>query len=115
MTRCRLSCTWVKIRCKLSLQVGQFWLQINTYRTIHKAWQRLRREAGLPNLRIHDLRHSAASYMAQAGVSLYVIQQVLSHSDPSVTQRYAHLSIKTLQDAADKTSDVIQAALKESA
>ena len=82
------------------------------YTTIHKAWELLRTEAGLPNLRIHDLRHSAASYMAQAGVSLYVIQQVLSHSDPSTTQRYAHLSTKTLHDAADRTSDVIEKALK---
>jgi hypothetical protein len=64
-----------------------------------------RAEAGLPRIRLHDLRHSAASYMAQTGVSLYVIQQVLGHSNPSVTQRYAHLSAETLLNAANCTSD----------
>ena len=81
------------------------------YTTIYKTWEGLRAEAGLPRLRLHDLRHSAASYMAQAGVSLYVIQQVLGHSDPSVTQRYAHLSAETLLDAANRTSEVIQGAM----
>jgi len=53
--------------------------------------------------------------MAQAGISLYVIQQVLGHSNPSVTQRYAHLSAETLLDAANCTSDVIQGAMPEPA
>jgi integrase len=85
------------------------------YTTIYKTWESLRAEAGLDRLRLHDLRHSAASYMAQAGVSLYVIQQVLGHSNPSVTQRYAHLSAETLLDAANCTSDVIQGAMPEPA
>jgi integrase len=85
------------------------------YTTIYKTWESIRDEAGLPRLRLHDLRHSAASYMAQAGVSLYVIQQVLGHSNPSVTQRYAHLSAETLLNAANCTSDVIQGAMPESA
>jgi integrase len=85
------------------------------YTTIYKTWEGIRAEAGLSRLRLHDLRHSAASYMAQGGVSLYVIQQVLGHSDPSVTQRYAHLSAETLLDAANRTSEVIQGAMPESA
>jgi len=83
------------------------------YKTIYKTWEGLRAEAGLNRLRLHDLRHSAASYMAQAGVSLYVIQQVLGHSNPSVTQWYAHLSAETLLDAANCTSDVIRGAMPE--
>jgi site-specific recombinase XerD len=51
--------------------------------------------------------------MAQAGISLYVIQQVLGHSNPSVTQRYAHLSAETLLDAVNCTSEVIQGAMPE--
>jgi len=85
------------------------------YTTIYKTWEGLRAEAGLPRLRLHDSRHSVASYMAQAGISLYVIQQVLGHSNPSVTQRYAHLSAETLLDAANCTSDVIQGAMPEPA
>ena len=83
------------------------------YTTIYKTWEGLRAEAGLPRLRLHDLRHSAASYMAQAGVSLYIIAGVLGHSNPSVTQRYAHLSAETLLDAANCTSDVIRGAMPE--
>ena len=84
------------------------------YTTIQKAWNRLRTNAGLPHLRVHDLRHAAASYMAQSGIDLWVIAQVLNHSDVSMTQRYAHLSTKTLQEAADRTSDVIKGAMPKS-
>ena len=85
------------------------------YTTIQKVWDRLRRKAGLGHIRIHDLRHTAASYMAQAGISLYTIQGVLGHSSPIVTQRYAHLSTKTLQAASDKVADAISEAMKKSA
>jgi integrase len=85
------------------------------YTTIYKTREGIRAEAGLNHLRFHDLRHSAASYMAQAGASLYVIQQVLGHSEPSVTQRYAHRSAETLLDAANRTSEVIQGAMPEPA
>ena len=53
--------------------------------------------------------------MAQAGISLYTIQGVLGHSSPIVTQRYAHLSTKTLQAASDKVADAISEAMKKSA
>jgi integrase len=78
------------------------------YTTIMKVWSRLRVKAGLPQLRIHDLRHQYASFLVNAGRSLYEVQQVLGHSDPSVTQRYAHLSTKSLQDAANTASIMIQ-------
>lgn len=68
---------------------------------VHKVWERLREEAGMPNLRIHDLRHTFASLLANSGRSLYEIQHILGHSDPMVTQRYAHLSQGSLQDAAN--------------
>ena len=74
------------------------------YTTIMKVWGRLRGKAGLPHLRIHDLRHSYASMLVNAGRSVYEVQQILGHSDPSVTQRYAHLSSKSLQEAANTAS-----------
>ena len=79
--------------------------------TIHKIWDRLRRKAGLPHLRIHDLRHQYASFLINSGRTLYEVQQILGHSDPSVTQRYAHLSTKSLQAAADSASDVLTGAM----
>jgi integrase len=82
------------------------------YTTIHKVWGRLRREAGVPFLRIHDLRHLYASFLVNSGRTLYEVQQILGHSDPSVTQRYAHLSSRSLQEAANSASIVIREASK---
>jgi integrase len=54
-------------------------------------WARAKREAGLPaDLRVHDLRHSFASALANAGVELFEIGRVLGHSQLSTTTRYAH-------------------------
>lgn len=84
------------------------------YTTIHKVWSGIRKEAGLPHLRIHDLRHSYASILVNSGRSLYEVQQILGHSQPQVTQRYSHLSTKTLQEAAATASDAIADAMKSS-
>jgi site-specific recombinase XerD len=83
--------------------------------TIHRVWTRLRNEAGLPHLRLHDLRHNYASMLINSGRTLYEVQYILGHSDPSVTQRYAHLSTKSWQDAADSADDIISNALKRTA
>lgn len=83
------------------------------YTHITHTWHRLREKAGLPWLRFHDLRHSFASMLVNAGRSLYEVQQVLGHADSRVTQRYAHLSSKTLQDAANSASLKIMEAMKK--
>jgi len=85
------------------------------YTSIHKVWRQLRSRAGLPHLRIHDLRHQYASFLVNSGRTLYEVQQILGHSDPSVTQRYAHLSRRSLQEAADSADDVISNALRRTA
>jgi site-specific recombinase XerD len=72
-------------------------------------------KAGLPHLRIHDLRHQHASFLVNSGRTLYEVQQILDHKSPTVTQRYAHLSTKTLQEASDSASEMIQGAVKKSA
>ena len=74
------------------------------YTTIAKVWERLRKEAGVPRLRLHDLRHTYASLLVNGGRTLYEVQQILGHSDTKVTERYAHLSQRTLQEAADSAS-----------
>lgn len=68
---------------------------------IYDTWESIRVEAGMPELRIHDLRHSFASFLVNSGRSLYEVQKLLGHSQLSTTQRYAHLSEETLQDAAE--------------
>lgn len=80
---------------------------------IRHTWNRIRGKAGMPWLRLHDLRHSHASFLINSGCSLFVVQQVLGHADSRVTQRYAHLSSKTLQDAANNVSLKIMEAVKK--
>ncbi len=70
-------------------------------------WSRIRKRAKLEDLRLHDLRHSFASFLANRGVQLYVIQRLLGHLHPKTTQRYAHLTADTLMDAADLVQDAI--------
>jgi integrase len=82
---------------------------------LHAVWERLRAKAGLPHLRIHDLRHQYASFLVNSGHTLYEVQQILGHSNQLVTQRYAHLSTKSLQKAANSASDMIKGAMKKSA
>lgn len=84
------------------------------YSTIMKVWVRLRNKAGLPHLRLHDLRHSFASFLVNSGRTLYEVQQILGHSQSVVTERYAHLSTKTLQDASNSASMIIQGAIASS-
>ena len=56
-------------------------------------------------------RHSFASLLVNNGRSLYEVQKLLHHSTPIMTQRYAHLSTKTLQEASNAAGDAIQAAM----
>jgi integrase len=85
------------------------------YTTISKVWGRLRTKAGLPHLRIHDLRHQFASFLVNSGQTLFMVQQILGHSSPAVTQRYAHLSTKSLQEAANTASVAIKIGLAATA
>jgi integrase len=70
--------------------------------TIQRAWERARDVAGLQGVRFHDLRHSAASEMVNAGVDLYTVGKVLGHRDSRSTERYSHLTAGTLADAVLK-------------
>lgn len=70
-------------------------------------WDRIRRRAGLKDVRLHDLRHSYASFLVNQGISLYVVQGLLGHAHSRTTQRYAHLAHETLLDAAERVSEVV--------
>ena len=69
--------------------------------SIKHAWQTAREAAGLPHLRIHDLRHSAASFMVNSGVDLFAVGRVLGHANVASTSRYAHLNDATLLAAVE--------------
>ncbi|MEP0761637.1 MAG: tyrosine-type recombinase/integrase [Pseudomonadota bacterium] len=72
--------------------------------SIFYSWDTARKEAGLPDLRIHDLRHSFASFLVNAGRSLYEVQELLGHADIRTTSRYAHLSRERLREAVEVVS-----------
>ena len=60
--------------------------------SIRTAWETAIRRARIDNFRFHDLRHSAASYLAMSGASLAEIAEVLGHKTLSMVKRYTHLS-----------------------
>ena len=78
---------------------------------IEYQWTRIRNEAGLPRLRLHDLRHSWASVAAMNGVDMVTVAKLLGHALVETTERYTHLSDRSVADAADRVSNRIHAAL----
>jgi integrase len=81
--------------------------------TLHFPWTRIRKRAFLMDVRLHDLRHSFASFLVNNGVSIYVVQGLLGHTLVRTTQRYAHLSDRTLADAAEIIGTVVQSVRSE--
>ena len=71
------------------------------YATLKRGWGTVRSAVGLPGLRLDDLRHSAASFMINAGVYLFAVGRVLGHTDHKSTMRYSHLANDTLMKAVE--------------
>jgi integrase len=77
-------------------------------RNLHRAFKRMLKYAGLPDIRFHDLRHSAASLMLAQGVPLRVVMEVLGHSSISLTaDTYSHVMPSLVQDATNKVATVL--------
>ena len=74
---------------------------------IRKAWENARDEAGIIDFRFHDLRHSAASYLAMNGASQLEIAEVLGHKTLQMVKRYSHLSEDHTRDVVEKMNDKI--------
>ena len=74
-------------------------------------WQRARKEAGLDDVRLHDLRHTVASQAVARGVPLSTVARMLGHADPTMTLRYAHVGDSDLQAAAERIGGIIEAAM----
>ena len=74
-------------------------------------WDRIRREAGLCDVRLHDFRHTWASVAAMNGVDMVTVAKLLGHALVETTERYTHLSEQSVADVADRVSGRIQAAL----
>ena len=65
-------------------------------------WYRFRREAGIEDVRLHDLRHTHASHAVMNGVPVPVISRLLGHSNVRMTLRYAHLGDREIEEAAER-------------
>jgi integrase len=72
---------------------------------IDNAWQDARDRAGLNDVRFHDLRHSAASYLAMSGASLMDIAAILGHKTLAMVKRYSHLSEQHTTAAVDRMAE----------
>ncbi len=74
---------------------------------LQRPWRRIRKRAGLEDLRIHDLRHSYASRALALGESLPMIGSLLGHTQIQTTARYAHLARDSIRSAASRVTDSI--------
>lgn len=92
----------VPVHAKIEHLVRRHWPPQITKWTVSKAVKAALVECGLGHARLHDLRHSAASEMINAGVDLYTVGGVLGHRSNVSTARYAHLAQEKLRDAVAK-------------
>ena len=69
---------------------------------LSKPWKRVAQRAGLEDVRLHDLRHTAASIGVAQGLGLPIVGRLLGHAEASTTQRYAHVDVDPALAAADK-------------
>ena len=74
-----------------------------------KAWDTIRKKAGTPDVRIHDLRHTYASHLVSSGLSLSIVGKLLGHTQASTTQRYAHLADAPLREATELLGNKMKA------
>jgi integrase len=72
---------------------------------IDVAWRAARGKAKLDDVRFHDLRHSAASYLAMSGASLMDIAAILGHKTLAMVKRYSHLSEQHTTAAIDRMAE----------
>jgi integrase len=78
---------------------------------LEKPWRAIRRQSGLDDVRLHDLRHSFASLGAGAGLGLPIIGALLGHTQAATTARYAHLATNPLKQANDLIGSRLAAAM----
>lgn len=71
------------------------------YKDLKAFWRSVTTAAKLPGYRIHDNRHTHASHLVSSGLSLPIVGRLLGHTNPSTTQRYAHLADEPLREAAE--------------
>lgn len=74
---------------------------------LDSVWRRIRREAKIEDVRVHDLRHTYASLLVQQNMSLQVVGKLIGHSQVKTTERYAHLDDRAMRDATELVGKVV--------
>lgn len=77
--------------------------------TLYAFWRSLREVAGLPDVRLHDLRHTYASLALRQGETVLAIGRLLGHRDPATTLRYTHFAPAAMRDAVEAVGSVVGA------
>lgn len=72
-----------------------------------KEWKALLRDAGVRDARLHDARHSAATFLLIAGVELRTVMQILGWTQPSMVARYQHVVDQLKIDAANRIGSLL--------
>jgi len=83
-------------------------------KNVYPIWWKIRKAAGIEDVRIHDLRRTVGSWLKQAGNETYLIQQVLNHKDPRTTARYMHFPNEQLRSPIENHSRRISELTKKS-
>jgi site-specific recombinase XerD len=79
---------------------------------LKRFWERMRVQADIPDVRIHDLRHTFASLLTSGGASLEMIGRLLGHTQIGTTQRYAHLIDSPLRAGVNAVGEMLKPRLK---
>ena len=83
--------------------------------TIEKAWARIRKQAGLDDARLHDLRHTVGTFAGQTGANAFLVRDKLGHKTLAMTGRYVSRDADPLRALSDKVEDRIGAAMTSNA
>ena len=71
-------------------------------------WRKLREAAAMPNLRLHDLRHSYATFALRQGETVLTIGRLLGHRDPTTTLKYIHMADTMARDAVETVGAALE-------
>ena len=77
-------------------------------------WKKVRKLAGIEDVRLHDLRHTFASQAAMQGIPLPVVARLLGHAQVQMTLRYAHVSDRDVEAAAERIGEVMAGIMNRS-
>lgn len=80
---------------------------------LRKPWYRIRKLAGIEDVRIHDLRHSFASIAVSGGLTLPLIGKLLGHKKSATTERYAHLADEPIRAANEEIAQLLKRSFKK--